>query len=85
MVPFQVALLLKPWIASLLKAWMTRVRPINSVPWGPDDPQEDELGLARLTFDTNMGCMAFPRDYVANIRRHVLVTTTAHEWQWFTL
>ena len=80
----QVALLLKPWIAPLLKAWMTRVRPIDAVPWGPDDPQEDELGLARLTFDTNMGGMAFPRDYLANFRRHVLVTTRAYERQWLT-
>jgi len=78
----QVALLLKPWIAPWLKAWMTRVRPIDAVPWGPDDPQEDELGLARLTFDTNMGGMAFPRDYLANFRRHVLVTTRAYERQW---
>ena len=80
----QVALLLKPWIAPLLKAWMTRVRPIDAVPWGPDDRQEDELGLARLTFDTNMGGMAFPRDYLANFRRHVLVTTRAYERQWLT-
>ncbi len=80
----QVALLLKPWIVPLLKAWMTRVRPIDAVPWGPDDPQEDELGLARLTFDTNMGGMAFPRDYLANFRRHVLVTTRAYERQWLT-
>ena len=80
----QVALLLKPWITPLLKAWMTRVRPIDAVPWGPDDPQEDELGLARLTFDTNMGGMAFPRDYLANFRRHVLVTTRAYERQWLT-
>ena len=78
----QVALLLKPWIAPLLKAWMTRVRPIDAVPWGPDDPQEDELGLARLTFDTNMAGMAFPRNYLANFRRHVLVTTRVYERQW---
>ena len=80
----QVALLLQPWIAPLMKAWMTRVRPIDAVPWGPDDPQEDELGLARLTFDTNMGGMAFPRDYLANFRRHVLETSTAYERQWLT-
>ena len=78
----QVALLLKPWIAPVLKAWMTRTRPIDAVPWGPDDPQEDELGLARLTFDTNMAGMAFPRNYLANFRRHVLVTTRAYERQW---
>ena len=80
----QVALLLQPWIAPLMKVWMTRVRPIDAVPWGPDDPQEDELGLARLTFDTNMGGMAFPRDYLANFRRHVLETSTAYERQWLT-
>ena len=78
----QVALLLKPWIAPVLKTWMTRTRPIDAVPWGPDDPQEDELGLARLTFDTNMAGMAFPRNYLANFRRHVLVTTRAYERQW---
>ena len=77
----QVELLLKPWIASLLKVWMTRVRPIDAVPWGPHDPQEDELSLARLTFDTNMGGMAFPRDYLANFRRHLLVITRAYERQ----
>ena len=78
----QVALLLKPWIASLLKVWMTRVRPIDAVPWGPNDPQEDELGLARLTVDTNMGGIAFRRDYLANFRRHMLVTTKVYERQW---
>ena len=80
----QVALLLKPWIALLLKVWMHRVRPIDAVPWGPPDPKEDELGLARLTFDTNVGGMAFPRDYLANFRRHELVTTKACERQWLT-
>ena len=63
---------------------MTRVRPIDAVPWGPDDPQEDELGLARSDLDTNMGGMAFPRDYLANFRRHVLVTTRAYERLWLT-
>lgn len=81
----QVALLLQPWIAPLMKAWMTWVRPIDAVPWGPDDPQEDELGLARLTFDTNMVGIAFPRDYLANFRRHVLETSKAYERQWLTL
>ncbi len=80
----QVALLLKPLIAPLLKGWMTPVRPIDAVPWGPDYPQEDELGLARLTFDNNMGGMAFPRDYLANFRRYVLVTTRAYERHWLT-
>ena len=70
-----------PLVALLLQPWMARVRLIDAVPWGPDDPQDDELGLARLTFDTNMGGMAFPRDYLANFRRHVLVTSKAYDRQ----
>ena len=42
---------------------MTRQRPIDAVPWGPDDPKEDELGLAQLTIETNMAGMAFPLAY----------------------
>ena len=38
----QVALLLKP----LLHRRMTPIRPIDAVPWGADDPQEDEVGLS---------------------------------------
>ena len=78
----QVALLLHPWIAPLMKVWMTRVRPIDAVPWGQDDPRDDELGLAGITFDTNTSGMSFPRDYLANFRRHVLVSYTAFERQW---
>lgn len=78
----QVALLLKPLIRWALKAWMTRQRPIDAVPWGPDDPQEDELGLARLTIDTNMAGMAFPLAYLWFFRRNVLGLSGAFERQW---
>ena len=78
----QVALLLKPWIRSALKAWMTQQRPIDAVPWRPDDPQEDELGLARLTMDTNMAGMAFPLAYPWFFRRNVLGLSRAFERQW---
>ena len=78
----QVALLLKPLLRSSLKRWMTRQRPIDAVPWGPDDPQEDELGLARLTMDTNMAGMAFPRAYLWFFRRNVLGWSRAFERQW---
>ena len=78
----QVALLLKPLIQSALKVWMTRQRPIDAVPWGPDDPQEDEVGLARLTMDTNMAGMAFPRAYLWFFRRNVLGWSRAFERQW---
>ena len=47
-------MLIKPWIRLALQAWMTQQRPIDAVPWGSDDPQEDEIGLARLTINTNM-------------------------------
>ena len=75
----QVALLLKPWIRWALQAWMTRQRPIDAVPWGPDDPQEDELGLARLTINTNMAGMAFPLAYPWFFRRNVLGSSVAFE------
>ncbi|QNI63914.1 sulfotransferase [Synechococcus sp. A15-44] len=78
----QVALLLKPLIRLALKAWMTRQRPIDAVPWGPNDPQEDEVGLARLTMDTNMAGMAFPRSYSWFFRRNVLGLSRAFERQW---
>ena len=78
----QVALLLKPLIRSALKLWMTRRRPIDAVPWGADDPQEDELGLARLTMDTNMAGMAFPLAYPWFFRRNVLRVSGAFETQW---
>ena len=78
----QVALLLKPWIRWALQAWMTRKRPIDAVPWGPNDPQEDELGLARLSIDTNMAGMAFPLAYPWFFRRNVLGSSAAFERQW---
>jgi len=74
----QVALLLKPWIRWDLRARMTRQRPIDAVPWGPDDPQEDELGLARLTIDTNMAGMAYPWFFW----RNVLGSSAAFERHW---
>ena len=78
----QVALLLRPLIRSALLAWMTPLRPIDAVPWSPDDPQEDEVGLARLTMDTNMAGMAFPRSYSWFFRRNVLGLSRAFERQW---
>ena len=71
----QVALLLKPLIVPLLRRWMTATRPIDAVPWGPMDPQEDEIGLARLSFDTNMAGVAFPQEYPFHFRRCVLRST----------
>ncbi len=62
---------------------MTGVWPIDAVPGGPDDHQAEELGLARHTFDHNIGGVAL-WDYLANFRRHVLVTNTAYERQWLT-
>ena len=59
-----------------------RQRPIDMVPWGPDDPQEDELGLARLSIDTNMAGMAFPLAYSWFFRRNVLGSSAAFERQW---
>lgn len=78
----QVALLLQPMLRFLLLKGMTRVRPIDAVPWGPDDPQEDEVGLARLTMDTNMAGMAFPQDYLFHFRRSVLLSSRRFERQW---
>ena len=75
----QVALLLKPWLRTLMQRLMTSQRPIDVVPRGPDDPQEDELGLARLTMDTNM---AFPKDYTFHFGRSLLATSRAFEHQW---
>ena len=71
----QVALLLKPLLVPLLRRWMTATRPIDAVPWGPMDPQEDEIGLARLSFDTNMAGVAFPQEYPFHFRRCVLSST----------
>ena len=71
----QVALLLKPLLVPLLGRWMSAKRPIDAVPWGPMDPQEDEIGLARLSFDTNMAGVAFPQEYPFHFRRCVLSST----------
>ncbi len=78
----QVALLLQPLLRPLMRAWMTTVRPIDAVPWPENDPQEDELGIARLTMDTNMAGMAFPQDYSFHFRRSVLQSTGAYERHW---
>ncbi len=71
----QVALLLKPLVVPLLRRWMTATRPIDAVPWDALDPQEDEIGLARLSFDTNMAGVAFPLEYPHHFRRCVLNCT----------
>ena len=81
----QVALLLKPVLRPLLSRWMSQVRPIDAVPWGADDPQEDEVGLARLTMDTNMAGLAFPMDYLFHLRRSVMGLTPGFERQWLHL
>ena len=78
----QMALLLQPLLRPLMRAWMTTVRPIDAVPWSENDPQEDELGIARLTMDTNMAGMAFPQDYPFHFRRSVLQSTGAYERHW---
>ena len=73
------ALVLKPLLRALLKRTMSQQRPIDAVPWGPEDPQEDELGLARLTMDTNMAGIAFPQHYLRNFRRSVLHSSAVFE------
>ena len=60
---------------------MTPTRPIDAVAWGAMDPQEDEIGLARLTFETNMAGVAFPRHYLRHFRRRVLAWTPLFERQ----
>lgn len=77
----QVAVLLKPWLAPMLQRWMSRTRPIDAVPWSALDPQEDEIGLARLTPDTNMVGVAFPQHYPHHFRRCVLASTADFEQQ----
>ena len=37
---------------------MTRKRPIDAVPWRAAALKEDEVGLARLSMDTNMAVLA---------------------------
>ena len=73
----QVALVLKPLIAGFLNRIMSAHRPIDAVPWSALDPQEDELGLARLTLDTNMAGVAFPCCYPRCFRRYVLASTAS--------
>ena len=78
----QAALLLKPLLRLFMRAWMTAVRPIDAVPWSENDPQEDEVGIARLTMDTHMAAMAFPQLYPFHFRRTVMRCTAAYERQW---
>ena len=75
----QAALVLKPLLKLLLKWGMTQHRPIDAVPWGAEDPHEDEVGLARLTMDTNMAGIAFPQHYPRHFRRAVLNSTPQFE------
>ena len=75
----QAALVLKPLLRHLLQSLMTQHRPIDAVPWGAEDPQEDEVGLARLTMDTNMAGIAFPLNYPRHFRRAVLNSTPEFE------
>jgi len=75
----QLALLLKPLLRPLLHRTMTPIRPIDAVPWGAEDPQEDEVGLSRLTMDSHMAGIAFPRDYLHHLSRTVLQVTPAYE------
>ena len=75
----QLALLLQPLLQPLLHRTMTPIRPIDAVPWGAEDPQEDEVGLSRLTMDSHMAGIAFPRDYLHHLRRTVLQVTPAYE------
>ena len=71
----QIALVTKPVLALWLKRSMTKTRPIDNVQWDFSDPQEDEVGLARLSFDTNMAGVAFPQDYLFHFKRCVLGET----------
>ncbi len=75
----QAALVLKPLLKPVLKWVMTQHRPIDAVPWGAEDPQEDEVGLARLTMDTNMAGVAFPQHYPRHFRRAVLNSSPEFE------
>ena len=77
----QVALLLKPIIETLLKHFITCYRPIDNVSWNATSPQEDEVGLARLTADTNMLGVTLPQDYRENFKRTVLRWTNDYEKQ----
>ena len=77
----QVALLLKPLIVAVLNRLMTATRPIDAVPWSALDPQEDEIGLARLTIDTHMAGVAFPQDYLKHFHRCALSSTRRFQRQ----
>ena len=75
----QVALLLRPLLRWWLQITMTDQRPIDAVPWSADDPQEDEIGLARLTMDSHMAGLAFPQDYLHHLGRCVIHQTPEFE------
>ena len=60
---------------------MTATRPIDAVPWSALDPQEDEIGLARLTIDTHMAGVAFPQDYLKHFHRCALSSTRRFQRQ----
>lgn len=75
----QVALLLRPLLRWWLQITMTPQRPIDAVPWSADDPQEDEIGLARLTMDSHMAGLAFPQDYLHHLGRCVIHQTPEFE------
>ena len=75
----QVALLLRPLLRWWLQITMTAQRPIDAVPWSADDPQEDEIGLARLTMDSHMAGLAFPQDYLHHLGRCVIHQTLEFE------
>ena len=77
----QVALVLKPLIIAVLNRLMTATRPIDAVPWSALDPQEDEIGLARLTMDSHMAGVAFPQDYLRHFHRCTLSTTREFQQQ----
>ena len=77
----QVALLLKPVIVAILNRLMTATRPIDAVSWSALDPQEDEIGLARLTIDTHMAGVAFPQDYLKHFHRCALSSTRRFQRQ----
>ena len=77
----QVALVLKPLIGRVLGRVMTATRPIDAVPWSACDPQEDEIGLARLTVDSHMAGVAFPQDYLRHFHRCTLSTTRHFQQQ----
>jgi len=77
----QVALLLKPLIIAVLNRLMTATRPIDAVPWSALDPQEDEIGLARLTIDTHMAGVAFPQHYLKHFHRCAISSTRRFQRQ----